>query len=77
MTFDNGEKAHVLAAGTYTYCDATQTTEFNRSLTVPDNCFALMFHIGNHKPQTSWNEKDIDRFIFCPLEYIIIFEKNS
>ena len=77
VTFDTGVKAHVLAAGEYTYSDATQTTEFNRKLTVPDNCFALMFHIGNHMPQTSWNEKDIDRFIFCPLEYIIIFEKKS
>ena len=75
VTFDNGDKAHVLVAGVYTYSDATQTTLFNRTLTVPDNCFALMFHIGNHKPQTAWNEKDIDRFIFCPLEYIIIFEK--
>lgn len=77
VTFDNGVKAHVLAAGEYTYSDATQTTTFGRKLTVPDNCFALMFHIGNHKPLTSWNEKDIDRFIFCPLEYIIIFEKKS
>ena len=75
VTFENGDKAHVLVAGEYKYSDATQTTEFNRSLTVPDNCFALMFHIGNHKPQTAWNAKDIDRFIFCPLEYIIIFEK--
>ncbi len=75
VTFDNGSKAHVLAAGTYTYCDSSQTTMFNRTLTVPDNCFALMFHIGNHKPQTTWNGKDIDRFIFCPLEYIMIFEK--
>ena len=68
ITFDTGEKAHILVAGTYK-C-------YNRSLTIPDDCFALMFHIGNLKPQTSWNEKDIDRFLFCPLEYIIIFEKK-
>ena len=75
VTFDTGIKAHVLAAGTYTYCSTDQQTNFNRTVVVPDNCFALMFHIGNHKPQTKWNSKDIDRFLLCPLEYIIIFEK--
>ena len=69
VTIDNGEKPHVLVAGTYTCYD--------RTLTIPDECFALMFHIGNLKPQTSWNTKDIDRFLFCPLEYILVFKKKS
>lgn len=72
VTFDTGEKAHVLAAGTYAV--------YNRTLTIPDNCFALMFHIGNLKPMNptpAWQYQDIDCFFFSPLEYIIIFEKKS
>ena len=71
VTFDTGAKAHVLVAGTY-QC-------INRVLTIPDNCFALMFHIGNMKPYNptqAWRYQDIDCFIFAPLEYIIIFEKK-
>ena len=69
-TLSNGEKPVVLFPGTYTFAG-------NRDITIPDGCFALQFHLGNMKPMTSWNEKDIDRFMFCPLEYIIIFERTG
>ena len=70
ITFvDNGDKAHVLAPGMYRCYD--------QSLEIPNGCIALMFHIGNLKPYNStWAYKDIDRFIFSPLEYIIVFEKK-
>ena len=69
VTFSNGDKAHLLAAGVY-LC-------YGNQLTVPANCFALMFHIGNLKPYNStWHDQDIDRFIFSPLEYIIVFKKK-
>ena len=69
ITFSNGDKAHLLAAGVY--------SSNGNQLTVPDNCFALKFHIGNLKPYNStWHDQDIDRFIFSPLEYFIVFEKK-
>ena len=46
-------------------------------LEIPDGCFAMKFHLGNMQVQASeWYSKDIDRFMFYPLEYIIIFEKE-
>ena len=69
-TLANGEKPKILTAGKY------QT--YNRTLTIPDGCFAMMFHLGNLKPYNStWGGKDIDRFMFCALEYVIIFERTG
>ena len=71
VTLANGETPEVLTPGTYTYVDS-------RTLTIPDGCFALQFHLGNMKPySTTWGTKDIDRFMFCPLEYVIIFERTG
>ena len=72
-TLDNGEKPKVLMPGTYTFLSG----DYKQNLLVPDGCFALMFHLGNMKGSTTWYGKDIDRFMFCPLEYIIIFERTG
>lgn len=78
VTLSNGETPALLTAGTYSFCGG------QRTLTIPDNCFALMFHLGNMKPvitNSDWlnngSPRDIDRFMFSPLEYIIIFERTG
>ena len=75
ITFSNGVKARLLMPGIYTFMQG-------RTLDIPEGCFALKFHLGNLKPLTkpssntmNWDTKDIDRFLFCPLEYFIIFKK--
>lgn len=73
LTLSNGETPKVITPGVYNFCSGLS----GQVLTVPDGCFALMFHLGNMKPMTSWYGKDIDRFMFCPLEYIIIFERTG
>ena len=77
-TLANGETPKILLAGTYTFCGGVRTR------TIPDGMFALMFHIGNMKPVNTnpdWlndgSPRDIDRFLFSPLEYIIIFERTG
>ena len=74
-TLSNGEAPKILTPGVYKICDGDGDSQ---KLTVPDGCFALKFHLGNMQVQASeWYSKDIDRFMFCPLEYIIIFEKEG
>ena len=74
VTLSNGEKPKVFTPGEYKFCEGLSA----QVLTVPDGCFALVFHLGNMKiEKTEWYGKDIDRFMFVPLEYIIIFEKTS
>jgi hypothetical protein len=73
-TLSNGETPKILTPGVYKFCDG----ESGQLLTVPDGCFALKFHLGNMQKQAGeWYGKDIDRFLICPLEYIIIFEKEG
>jgi hypothetical protein len=73
-TLSNGETPKILTPGVYKFCEGGS----GQTLTVPDGCFALKFHLGNMQVQAGeWYGKDIDRFMFCPLEYIIIFEKEG
>lgn len=78
LTLGNGEQPKLLVSGEYKFFGGI------RKLIVPDDCFALMFHIGNMKPvinNSNWlnsgSPRDIDRFFFSPLEYIIIFERTG
>lgn len=77
-TLGNGERAKVLTAGVYSFGGG------KRTLVVPEDCFAFMFHLGNMKPvitNSDWlnngSPRDIDRFMFSPLEYVIIFERTG
>ena len=72
VTLGNGHVATFLAPGTYTFPN-------NKTLEVPVDCFALDFHLMDNGsvPATDFHYKDIDRFMFSPIEYIIIFEKQE
>ena len=74
-TLSNNEKAQLLTPGTYKFLDGDKAQRF----TVPDGCWAMKFHLGNMKPANTdgFKDKDIDRFMFCPLEYIIIFKYSA
>lgn len=67
-TLSNGEKPKLLIPGTHVFA-------FGKSITIPEGCIALAFHIQDKVPATDFRWKDIDRFMFAPLEYVIIFEK--
>ena len=50
----------------------------NKTLVIPTDCFGLQFHLNDYPVEkTAYQYKDIDRFLFAPLEYIIIFEKTE
>ena len=74
-TLSNGEKPQLLTPGTYKFLDGDNAQRF----TVPNKCWAMKFHLGNMKPANTdgFKDKDIDRFMFCPLEYIIIFKYSA
>lgn len=74
VTLGNGHKAKLLTPGTHVF-KGTEDLYFEKTLVVPDGCFALWFHLMDPIPPTSFRDRDIDRFMFAPLEYIIIFEK--
>ncbi len=68
-TLANGHEAKFLTPGTYTFAN-------NKTRTIPAGCFALDFHLmDNPVPKTDAQYTDIDRFVYAPIEYIIIFEK--
>lgn len=68
-TLANGHEATFLTPGTYTFAN-------NKTREIPVGCFALDFHLmDNPVPLTDYHYEDIDRFMFAPIEYIIIFEK--
>lgn len=71
VTLGNGHTATFLTPGVYSFPN-------NKTLEVPADCFALDFHLKDNPvlPATSFRYKDIDRFMFAPIEYIIIFEKK-
>ena len=70
VTLGNGHVATFLTPGVYSFPNS-------KTLEVPADCFALDFHLkDNPVPVTSFQYKDIDRFMFAPIEYIIIFEKQ-
>ena len=70
VTLGNGNQAKILTPGTHQFI-------YNNTLTIPAGCFALDFHLMDPIPETSFPTKDIDRFMFSPLEYIIMFEKTE
>ena len=71
VTLSNGHVAKFLAPGDHTFA-------YNKTFTVPANCFALAFHLMDPVPANeAYLFKDIDRFMFAPLEYVIIFEKQQ
>ena len=72
VTLGNGHVATFLAPGTHSFPN-------NKTLEVPVDCFALDFHLKDNGsvPATDFHYKDIDRFMFSPIEYIIIFEKEK
>ena len=71
VTLGNEHQAKLLTPGSYSFQGAS-----NNPLVIPNSCFALQFHLQDSPvPVTSYQYKDIDRFLFAPLEYYIIFEK--
>ena len=71
VTLGNGHQAKLLTPGSYSFSGAT-----NNPLVIPNGCFALKFHLQDSPVEaTSFRYKDIDRFLFAPLDYYIIFEK--
>ena len=71
MALGNGHVAKFLTPGDHTFA-------YNKIFTVPANCFALAFHLMDPVPvNETYHYKDIDRFMFAPLEYVIIFEKQQ
>ena len=72
-TLSNGETPEILIPGTHTFTGG-------KTLKIEDGNFGLMFHLHNMMPaytEATWLWKDIDRFMFCPLEYVIIFERTG
>jgi hypothetical protein len=71
VTLGNGHVATFLTPGVYTFPN-------NKTREIPAGCFALDFHLMDNPvlPATDFRYKDIDRFMFAPIEYIIIFEKQ-
>lgn len=48
-----------------------------KTLEIPSGCFALAFHIQDQKQAPEgYQYLDVDRFVKCPLDYVIIFEKK-
>ncbi len=71
VTLGNGHQAKFLTPGTHKFVA-------NKTLDIPTGCFGLQFHLNDYPvPKTDYQYKDIDRFLFAPLEYIIIFEKTE
>ena len=70
ITWENGATAKVLLPGEHTFA-------YNKTLKepIPDNCFALWFHLMEPIAVTGDHYNDVDRFINAPLEYLIYFEK--
>ena len=70
ITWENGATAKVLLPGDHTFV-------YGKTLKVPipDNCFALWFHLMEPIAPTADRWNDVDRFINAPLEYLIYFEK--
>ena len=70
-TLANGNEAKFLTSGTYHFVN-------NKTRSIPTGCFALDFHLmDNPVPKTDAQYSDIDRFVYAPIEYIIIFEKEE
>ena len=71
VTLGNGHQAKFLTPGTHKFVN-------NKTLVIPTDCFGLQFHLNDYPVEkTAYQYKDIDRFLFAPLEYIIIFEKTE
>ena len=71
ITWDNGTTAKVLLPGNHTFV-------YGKSLKVPipDDCFAIWFHLMDPIAPTADRWNDVDRFVNAPLEYLIYFEKK-
>lgn len=70
VTLGNGEKAKMLLPGVHEFA-------YKKTLTVPEGCFALAFHLMDPIAATADRWSDVDRFVNVPLEYVIIFEKEQ
>ena len=68
LTLSNGETPAILPPGAHPFA-------YQKALTVPDGCFALVFHLMDPISATADRWTDVDRFVNAPLEYAIIFEK--
>ena len=68
MTLGNGNEARFLTPG-------VQEFVYGKTITVPDGCFGLAFHLMDPIAATSQRWTDVDRFVNAPLEYVIMFEK--
>lgn len=66
MEFETGAECTFLTPGEHEFV-------YGKVLTVPDGCFALSFHNMDPIAATSSRWTDIDRFVYAPLEYVIIF----
>ncbi|MBO7644432.1 MAG: hypothetical protein J6S62_05685 [Bacteroidales bacterium] len=68
MTLANGEKAKFLTPGTHEFV-------YGKTIEVREGCFGLAFHNMDPIDATSSRWTDVDRFVYAPLEYVILFEK--
>ncbi|MBR3562676.1 MAG: hypothetical protein IKN93_02500 [Bacteroidales bacterium] len=52
---------------------------FGKTLVIPSGCFALSFHLMDSKETVDQYNlyEDVDRFVYAPLDYVIIFEKQQ
>lgn len=70
ITFDNGVKANLLEPGTHTFIH-------DKTIDIPSGMFGFDFEIGTDEMETPtssrWN--DVDRFVYGPRNYVMIFEK--
>lgn len=71
VTFSNGAKATLLGPGTHEFIHG-------RTLDIPDGMFAFDFAIGTEDMETPTSQRwtDIDRFVYGPRNYVMIFEKE-
>lgn len=71
ITFGNGAKANLLAPGTHTFIHG-------KTLDIPDGMFGFDFEIGTDDMETPSQSRwtDIDRFVYGPRDYVMIFEKE-
>lgn len=71
ITFDNGVKANLLEPGTHTFIH-------DKTIDIPNGMFGFDFEVGTDDMETPtssrWN--DVDRFVYGPRNYVMIFEKE-
>ena len=73
---DKGKTAKFLTPGEHEF-KYTGSINVSKTLTIPENCFGLHFHIMDPIAATPERWTDVDRFVNAPLDYVIIFQKTQ